>query len=101
MAKFKTPTVNAVHWLVYGPDDKFEGATVYAEMAAALVSVLGDGATVRTKTGHAVWREGAEDEPAFDSYDNAALVMMERSNTGEPAPEMPSDTPQDGVDRCE
>lgn len=50
----------------------------YAEDAAALVSILGEAATVRTPRGRVLWTEGAEVASAGDSYDEAASVIIYR-----------------------
>jgi len=99
----KVPTMNTTHWLVYTDRGTFEAATVYAEMAAAMVAVLGEGATVRPRMepDHVVWREGAEEMSAGDSYDTAALTMQERTHNGEHAPEIRTGDPVNGADRCE
>lgn len=62
-------------WKVYR-DGEYVGSCKYAEDAAALVGV--SGGTV--KHGHSliVWREGAEEFSAADSYDGAALIMEQR-----------------------
>lgn len=89
-------------WKCYDADGKYEGAVKHAEMAAALVSVLGVGATVRHRHRHIVWREGAEEISAAESYDFAAGLMIERTIEGTTAPEMrTNDEPAQGADRCE
>lgn len=87
-------------WKVYGSDGRKEGEAVYGEMAAAMVAVLGDGATVRTGGGQVVWREGAEEQSAGESYDTAALTMCERGHSGDEAPEIRTGPPENGCDRC-
>jgi len=54
------------------------GAVAYAEDAAALVAVMGDGAKIVTSAG-TVWREGEESQPAGESYDYVAQVIEERA----------------------
>ena len=54
-------------WYVYNSDGERIGATVHGEDAAALVSVIGKGATIR-RHGVVVWIEGV-DGLAGDSYD--------------------------------
>lgn len=49
-------------------------ATKYAEDAARLVE---DGWTVHY-SGHVLWREGHEAQPAGESYDGAAAIMYDR-----------------------
>ena len=90
----------AATWKIYGPSGAYEGEAVYGELAAAMVSVLGDEATVRTAGGQVVWREGAEERSAAESYDTAALKMHARGYSGESAPDMPPAHPRDGIDFC-
>lgn len=63
---------------VYTAGGAYEGCVKHLESAAALVSVLGDGATVRN--GHAkndtIWTEGADGD-ALD-YDHATETMLSR-----------------------
>lgn len=57
------------------------GSLVYAEDAAALVSILGDGTTVRNEVGAVLWTEGDapnRDGNAGDSFDEAADLIRER-----------------------
>lgn len=67
-------------WKVYSADGEYRAACKYPEDAASLVSFLGDGATLRD--GHrvrdVVWREGAEDQPAGESFDHVAAVATAR-----------------------
>lgn len=71
-----------VAWMkVYGAQNNYLGCVVEPESAAALVSLAGEGATVRN--GHAkkniIWHEGKEAQRAGESYDFAASVMIERT----------------------
>ena len=67
-------------WKIYSAAQEYLGSTVYAEDAAAFVSIQGEGATIRR--GHAkkdvVWTEGFEKISAGDSYDEAASIMLQR-----------------------
>lgn len=63
---------------VYSASGEYIGCAKYAEEAAALVALRGDGATVRLDHKHVVWTEGQEDQSAGESYDYAAGVMYER-----------------------
>lgn len=65
-------------WKIYNGTE-YVAACKYAEDAAALVSCLGDAATVRVGHRKIVWREGHEDRSAGESYDGAALVMHQRA----------------------
>lgn len=65
---------------VYNPSGEYVAACKYGEDAAQIVSSYGDGATVRD--GHnkksTVWTEGSEDFSAGESFDSAALLMIQR-----------------------
>lgn len=87
-------------WKVHSHTGMYEGEAVFGELAAAMVAVLGDASTVRTAGGLVVWREGAEEQSAGESYDTAAEVMRFRAQSGESAPDMPPALPREGVDRC-
>jgi len=63
-------------WKVHNGTEQI-GSTRYAEDAAALVSLAGEGARVLAD-GCIVWREGREAQPAGESYDYAADVMHQR-----------------------
>ena len=71
-----------VAWLeVYDASGNYLAAGVDAGSAAAVVSLAGEGATIRN--GHAkkntIWTEGAETHPAAESYDFVALVIHDRT----------------------
>lgn len=57
---------------------EYVAACKYAEDAAALVAVLGEGASIRYGHSLVVWREGQEFESAGESYDGAAETMFAR-----------------------
>lgn len=70
---------------VYGPDGIYQGALKDATLAAACVSLLGAGSSVRYEHRLVIWREGwvyrdglEGDGQAGESYDGAAQVMYER-----------------------
>lgn len=65
---------------VYNARNQYRAACVDASEAAAVVSVLGDGATIRASHSNAdtLWCEGAEDHPAAESYDYVARVVIIR-----------------------
>lgn len=88
-------------WKIYSADGDYEAEAVHGELAAAVVAVLGDGATVRTAGGHVVWREGAEEFPAGESYDGVVITIADRVRSGEDAPELYTGPPREGVDRCD
>jgi hypothetical protein len=66
-------------WKIYNPSGEYVAACAYAEDAAALASVLGDGTTVRADHSKAwtCWTEGV-DGNAYESYDEAAAHMRSR-----------------------
>lgn len=66
------------HFKVYTRDGEYIGALKDATDAACMVALRGEGATVRYDHKHIVWREGAEDDWAGNSYDHAAGVIHER-----------------------
>ena len=63
---------------IYNLNREYIGCVKYAEDAAALVALQGDGATVKYDHGKVIWREGAEELSAGESYDEAARVMYRR-----------------------
>ncbi len=64
---------------VYTAAGKYEGSIKHWESAAALVSMLGEGATIRHTHKHIVWTEG-KDGSAAESYDAVAERCEERVN---------------------
>lgn len=82
MAKKKNPI--PVAWIkVYGPDNDYRASFVHPDDAAVLCAVLGEGSEARN--GHAkknaIWREGFEAKSASESYDFAAMTMINRTTT--------------------
>lgn len=67
-----------LHFFICNHVGRFMGATVHAEDAAAMVALLGEGATVRCNVDSILWTEGSERELASESYDGAAEIMLER-----------------------
>jgi hypothetical protein len=65
------------YWKLYRQGE-YVGGMKYAEDAAAACAI-GVADQVRADHRKAVWREGEEKIPAADSYDRAALVMMNRA----------------------
>jgi hypothetical protein len=61
----------APFWKVYTAFGNYEAACKSPEIAAVVVSVLGDGATIRAGHTKIVWTEGA-DGHAGESYDAVA-----------------------------
>jgi hypothetical protein len=80
MKRYKVP----VAWMkVYDSRGNFLASCVEPEGAAAVVAIEGEGATIRN--GHAakntIWREGAEAQPACESYDFVAQTIYQRMPT--------------------
>lgn len=64
----------------YDRQGNYLASCVEAEGAAAIVALAGDGATIRNGHAlkHAVWTEGAESQPASESYDFVATTIHQR-----------------------
>ena len=65
-------------YFVHNEDGALVARTLHGEDAAALVAILGDGATIRVH-GSVLWHEGHEDQPAGESYDHVARLLEERA----------------------
>ena len=63
---------------IYTASGEYVAATKYAEDAAVLIAVQGNGATVRLNHRRKLWTEGTESLSAAESYDYAASVINER-----------------------
>jgi hypothetical protein len=63
---------------IYTADGEYTAACKYVEDAAALVAILGDGATIRPDHHKPAWTEGAEEFSAGESYDRVGEVVYER-----------------------
>lgn len=65
---------------VFNPSGEYVASCKFAEDAAAIVAIYGDGAQIRF--GHrpkdVVWTEGSEEHPASESFDGVALVVAGR-----------------------
>jgi hypothetical protein len=66
---------------VYAADGEYVAACKYIEDAACLVSFHGEGAEIRAGHTRVVWTEGAESQPADESYDHVAEVVAARCLT--------------------
>lgn len=66
---------------VFAPTGEYVASCKYAEDAAAIVAVYGDGAEIRIghKKANVVWREGSEDQPAGESFDLVTMTICERA----------------------
>lgn len=87
-------SATAKPFVVYGADLEQLACFMYPDHAAAFVSVLGEGATIRLQArgGSAliVWREGHEKQSASESYDEAATTMMDRATASMKAAKKPT-----------
>ena len=70
---------------VYSGAGEYRASCKSAEDAAVLVGIGycavegSDGGTVRLNHGRILWREGAEEFSAAESYDGAAIVIYQRA----------------------
>lgn len=71
---------NAPGLKVYNPSGEYVATCKYGEDAACLAAMYGDGATIRDghNSKNCVWKEGAEEFPAGESYDRVAELIQER-----------------------
>lgn len=67
----------APEWKVYR-NGEYIAACKHAEDAAILVSAAGGDVRHGHRTADIVWREGAEEFSAAESYDGAASIMVAR-----------------------
>lgn len=68
-------------WKVYDSEKRYQASCKEIEAAAALMGFYGDGATIRDNgaaTNLIVWTEGAEGQPASESYDHVVAVAHSR-----------------------
>ena len=65
---------------VYDQDGVYQAATNRPEEAGAIVALLGDGSVIKDGQNNRriVWREGAEAQPAGESYDVVANTVYSR-----------------------
>ena len=65
---------------IFNPGGEYVASCKYAEDAAALMALYGDGAEIRTEHAKSttVWREGAEQQSAGESYDFVASTVIAR-----------------------
>ena len=70
----------ALRWGLYDAKGLLIARCRRAEEAAAVVALLGNGAIIRDGylNGEPVWVEGAEQQPADESYDFVAQVIAAR-----------------------
>lgn len=67
---------------VYTPEKEYEASCKHGEVAAAIVAMLGDGATIRLDHSRILWTEGEEQIPASESYDGVAATLFVRERDG-------------------
>ena len=65
---------------VYDADGVYQAATKRPEEAAAVIVLLGEGATIRAGHTQVVWHEGKEEQTASESYDFVASTVYKRCN---------------------
>lgn len=63
---------------VYDAGGTYQAACKDIAAAALLMGLYGDGATIRLDHKLVLWTEGAEGQPAFESYDHVAEVADRR-----------------------
>lgn len=63
---------------VYDAHKVYQAASKEIEAAAVLMGLYGEGATIRYGHGQVVWTEGAETQPATESYDFVAELVYKR-----------------------
>lgn len=67
---------------IYNASNEYVACIKYLEDCAAMVSILGDGATIRyghNKKG-ILWTEGNETQSAGESYDHTAAICQQRKD---------------------
>lgn len=65
-------------WKVYNAAKEYKAACKDVEDAACLIAFYGDGATIRAEHTIILWTEGAEQQPASESYDFVAETVFHR-----------------------
>jgi hypothetical protein len=75
----KVRTKNPRKLKVYNTDKEHVASFVYPTDAAAFLSTIGEGASIRLQNS-VVWFEGAEDQPASESYDHVAETIEKRAS---------------------
>lgn len=63
---------------VYNARGEYMAATKEPEAAGALISLYGDGSTIRYGHTWVLWTEGQEEVPANESYDTVATTVYSR-----------------------
>ena len=63
---------------VYDSIGEYQASTKRPEEAGAVVSLLGNGATIRHGHNKIVWHEGQESQPAWESFDFLAETVYNR-----------------------
>lgn len=65
-------------WKVYNGSNEYQGCVHDVTLAAALVSLLGKGSTIRHGHRTILWREGSEELEAGESYDRVVEIVYDR-----------------------
>jgi len=69
----------ATKWKIYDKAGTYQAACKEVEAAAVLVAFYGDGSTIRSGHSWIMWREGAEETPAAESYEEVARTVTTRA----------------------
>ena len=71
------------HLKAFNQNGEYVASFKYEEDAAAFVAFLGKNASIRLghSKAYTLWLEGSESQPANESYDFAARIMIERQTT--------------------
>ena len=69
---------NNPNFKVYSPQGEYIASCKYAEDAATLCGMYGDGTIVRYRHSLILWRQGQENVHADESLDVAADIMLKR-----------------------
>lgn len=71
--------MGATHdWKVYSANKEYVASCKYPSVAAAVITMLGAGSTIRYGHRCVVWTEGKEEQPAAESYDFTTGVCIAR-----------------------
>jgi hypothetical protein len=66
-------------WKVYSKDGEYIGSLRSPCYAAPVITMLGDGSTIRYDHHLIVWTEGKESIPALESYDTVEDICRSRA----------------------
>lgn len=68
----------APEWKVFNADGEYVAACKEIEGAAVLADFYGNGSKIKHEHRLTVWTEGAEDQPAAESWDHVATTAYAR-----------------------